>query len=1091
VSHSTVVNAPLSGQSPAPPRAPSRPERFQRPDFVAAGVVLFVTLGVYIATLSPSVTLEDSGELITAATKFGVGHPPGYPLWTMLGFLLSHLFPFGNLAWRINLQDAIIGAAANAILTLLVCHSGRWLLQRWAAELPRELTRLFSFYTGMFAGFTIGFSNLMWGQAVIAAVHGTLNALFINLVLLLFYLWMLEPPKTHRIVIAVFVFALGLTNHHTLIQIIPAMLVAALFLRAGKFWSVFFSVTLFSLSNLVYLSWLSSDDDLHRISHWMAVAILTLTALVSFYYLKRFRLRPFLSGALIAVLVFAYGHYFMGPDQFDHRRFTAATAPIFWLRGSLVHPGWLQITTNSGFLLLGLAALALGLLCSSSLDRRMIFGVFAAGWVGLVPYAYEPFASSTHPPMNWGYTSERAGFYYAVSREQYPESLPNLIKNTIGKAIGVIPRAAQTDTGLGRPDYLHRLGLTFLYYAENALANFTAPLLILALALLVYLRRCDWPQVNWLIFLGTAFFCLAFMLLVIEPQEAFDFERNLQYEVFNLQSHCILVIFMGYGALAALAYLHEVWPESIAPAGVLVRGVPVLFLSLFPLWINADRCTQAGHWFGWDYGTDMMRPMDRNAVYFGGSDPGRFVPTYMAFVESQQFDYWKHDPSFDRRDVTVITQNALCDTYYCQYIRDQYDPRFRPTRYTAFEKWLGRDKAYPEIPVTCVSQEELNDCWTEYKKRPEVIQRVRSGGPVLRPGSNDVFDINGIVAWRIFQKNKARHTFYLEQSIAIDWMYPYLLPAGLIFKLNPDPMKALPPAAIADDRRFWDAYAARLLEDGHFRPDDHAAVTFAKLAYWHADLYRYWHLDAEAEYFLRLAIRLCPQLEDAVNSLSRLLVEEHHFDAALAVVQQGQLDDPRNEFYESLVDWIVEGKSLADQEWQIRHRLGRTPQAAYDVDLNLQLARILESEGKRSEVRDRLRFVAGLTNWDRAGMSGVVQYYVDGVHDPDAAVAFLETRARIDPKASEMVYSLAALHASLNHRDQALQYLKQAIATGGTNAIMSAKIDPRFQGYQNDPQFQLLVNMPTSNAAPPSLPAGALKTSVPPAKPPVVSAKKK
>ncbi|MEI9999947.1 MAG: hypothetical protein WDO13_12730 [Verrucomicrobiota bacterium] len=52
-------------------------------------------------------------------------------------------------------------------------------------------------------------------------MHGTLNALFLNLVLLFFYLWMIEPQKTHRLIFTVLIFSLGLTNHHTLVQIIP------------------------------------------------------------------------------------------------------------------------------------------------------------------------------------------------------------------------------------------------------------------------------------------------------------------------------------------------------------------------------------------------------------------------------------------------------------------------------------------------------------------------------------------------------------------------------------------------------------------------------------------------------------------------------------------------------------------------------------------------------------------------------------------------------------------------------------------------------------------------------------------------------
>ncbi len=307
---------------------PSHPERFKASDFIAAAIVFCVTLGVYVATLAPDVTLEDSGELITAAAKFGVGHPPGYPLWTMSGFLLSHIFPFGNLAWRMNLLCALFGATSNAVLTLLACHSGRWLLQRWTEPEHQAAVRPYVFYMGLLVGLTIGFSDVMWSQAVISAVHGTLNALFVNLVLLLFYLWMLEPRKTHRLVFAVFVFSLGLTNHHTLVQVIPAFLLTAFLFQVappflknapkapmGIFFSVVFAVSLFSLSILVYISWLSGDNDLQTISQAMAWLILGFTAVVSFFYLREFRLHLFLLGAATALAICAYGYYLLDPGR--------------------------------------------------------------------------------------------------------------------------------------------------------------------------------------------------------------------------------------------------------------------------------------------------------------------------------------------------------------------------------------------------------------------------------------------------------------------------------------------------------------------------------------------------------------------------------------------------------------------------------------------------------------------------------------------------------------------------------------------------------------------------------------------------------
>ena len=394
----------------------------------------------------------------------------------------------------------------------------------------------------------------------------------------------------------------------------------------------------------------------------MARLILAFTAIVSFFYLKEFRLQLFLLGAATAFALFAYGYYLLDPGETDTLRYTMATAPHFWLAGSFVHPGWLQgLVANAraglpsapkqvspAFVweMLGLAMLALGLLYTSQLNRRLVISVFAVGWIGLLPYSYEPFASATHPPMNWGYASLRSGFYYEVSREQYPKSLPTLIKTTFGKAIGVVPKDAQLDATIGLPDYWGRLGKTFYYYGDNLQQNFTVPLIFLTLAIFFYVRRCDWPQINWFIFLGAAFFLLGFMLLIIAPQEGFDFERNLQYKVFHLQSHCIFVLLMGYGALALMTYLHELMPEVPTRTGVVGFGVPALFLSLLPLWSNFDGCSQAGHWFGYNYGADMMRPMDKNAVYFGGSDPGRFVPTFMAFVESQQDKRWKRDPRF-------------------------------------------------------------------------------------------------------------------------------------------------------------------------------------------------------------------------------------------------------------------------------------------------------------------------------------------------------------------------------------------------------------------------------------------------------------
>jgi tetratricopeptide (TPR) repeat protein len=213
-----------------------------------------------------------------------------------------------------------------------------------------------------------------------------------------------------------------------------------------------------------------------------------------------------------------------------------------------------------------------------------------------------------------------------------------------------------------------------------------------------------------------------------------------------------------------------------------------------------------------------------------------------------------------------------------------------------------------------------------------------------------------------------------------------------------------------------------------------------------------------------MALTLCPQLQDAVNSLAHLLMDQRRFDEAVATVQQAELDDPRNEAYGPMLDVVNEARTYGKREQELRAALAKSPQ---DVQINLDLARLLQDEGKFPELDDRLRTAASLTNWSHEAMVGIIQYYVDQMHNPEAAIAFLEARARIDPKAGELIYSLAALDSSVGRNEEALKYLTQAVAVGGTNAIMSARIDPRFEGLREDARFQALVGAPPAGNPPP------------------------
>jgi len=137
----------------------------RRDDYRPALAAGIAALAVYAFTLAPTVTGEDSGELIGAAYTLGVPHPPGYPVWTMLAHLFTWI-PIGNGAWRVNFFSAACGAGTVALLVLIgITLTGK--------RLPAVLGAL------LFA-----FSRAFWEQALIAEVY-TLNTLFLAAMLLI------------------------------------------------------------------------------------------------------------------------------------------------------------------------------------------------------------------------------------------------------------------------------------------------------------------------------------------------------------------------------------------------------------------------------------------------------------------------------------------------------------------------------------------------------------------------------------------------------------------------------------------------------------------------------------------------------------------------------------------------------------------------------------------------------------------------------------------------------------------------------------------------------------------------------------------
>ena len=85
-------------------------------------------------------------------------------------------------------------------------------------------------------------------------------------------------------------------------------------------------------------------------------------------------------------------------------------------------------------------------------------------------------------------------------------------------------------------------------------------------------------------------------------------------------------------------------------------------------------------------------------------------------------------------------------------------------------------------------------------------------GKVQVSGQVAVMAINGLLTKVVFDRNPDRE-FYIEESFPLDWMYPYLEPHGLIFKINRQPLAQLPEEIIARDHEYWSKLVTGMLGD--------------------------------------------------------------------------------------------------------------------------------------------------------------------------------------------------------------------------------------------------------------------------------------
>ncbi len=980
---------------------PTTKSFFTKVDWLTGFITLLLSLAVYLYTLAPDVTLEDSGELAVGSMYAGVPHPPGYPMWTIYSWVFTKILPFSNIAWRVAVSSAVAAALSAGLLALMVSRGSNLILSSisYFKGISSKQLQTLCVAAGTSSGLIFAFNGFIWSQAVIVEVY-TLSIFTFALTLTFLMRWFFIPKDRLYLYLAYFAFGLCFVNHQTLILAavgIEIMILLADPKLGRDFLTGNCALYIVGLALSLKGAGDASTGNPGLFILFNLVGSLLMATLISITIkLPRTELK-LLAGSAYFCVALCFG--FLWDSALGKQQFAQANTTVkFWAFLNLV-------------VLMALVAHSWIHRNKSKDDEGLLTNWMAllntrAAWIAAaLLYFYMPIASMTNPPMNWAYPRTLQGFKHAITRGQYDRIMPsNFTRMFIDHSRTKGPQSS----GAGRFN-----GGQLWVYIDEARQEFSLSYLALAFIPMAFIHRMQLRELRWILSLTGIFISFTLILIYLINPTADELNRHLN-KVFFAATHIFIAGGIGLGVAIIGATLTKpgtsnyitiflggliIWEifgtwhvynttvfamkHAAAFAGLILLSLMALILiaarygtpkrilltlalavlctlPLRPALNNWAENEQRNHLFGYWYGHDMFTPpfdiypeMAKDSILFGGTDPGRFCPTYMIFCESFIAPSNKRDPDFDRRDVYLITQNALADGTYLQYIRAHYnrstqqDPKFfselaskinesskrvlfnvfllfglcaggvmiifafnkhdksKDRRHVlgvgawgfclvllclagfttplnnlsaAADKFFGKIGAQTEenrrnksiyppkeinTPSSYDNQIAFGAYYADAKDRmlkgalkpgenvqlflnfictnvvcgfqgsavinqqsaPLLKQLEQTGGqpcqrcgtimPIPEPqvsvqGTTAVMDINARLAKTIFEKNPD-HEFYVEESFPLDWMYPHLLPFGIIMKLERQPIDDFNEEIFEKDRKFWTEYSKRLI----------------------------------------------------------------------------------------------------------------------------------------------------------------------------------------------------------------------------------------------------------------------------------------
>jgi 4-amino-4-deoxy-L-arabinose transferase and related glycosyltransferases of PMT family len=378
---------------------------------VSGWAVFTVAAFTYLMTIEPTASLWDCGEFVASCFKLEVGHPPGNPVFMIMGRFFT-LFAGGNVtkvAAMVNSMSALASAFTILFLFWTITHLARKILLK--SEENYTTGRIVAVMAaGIVGAVAYSFTDSFWFSAVEGEVYAS-SAFFTALVFWAILKWedvAGEKYADRWIILIGFLMGLSIGVHLLNLLTLPGMVLVYYFKKFEFSWKGF----LISLvTSLVFLSLLM---------YGIMPGIVTISSKFDWFFVNTLHL-PDNSGMVVHIILVAVLYIFAVKFSFSsENRVKNAVLAI----AALFFTGIWVISGSSVLNIIALVLISGTIWYIAGKSRTTLNTLLTVIMVILIGYSANAIIvirSSANTPLNENNPSNPFNLLYFLNREQYGE----------------------------------------------------------------------------------------------------------------------------------------------------------------------------------------------------------------------------------------------------------------------------------------------------------------------------------------------------------------------------------------------------------------------------------------------------------------------------------------------------------------------------------------------------------------------------------------------------------------------------------------------------------------------------------------------